>query len=160
MAAIMLQTIPIFYSKISDKCFFISANTIEKYVVCKDYCIACHDDKTCFLPTCNFRIILLGEFQELLHKLDKVCFTDQLVDCLYTLFKYRFIGKDFAKSANVNDNVQRAISFNQRNRGVGKMPSIAKRKLLNRNFKQYFMSALQKNKSTNTSGSVFAGRIE
>ena len=58
------------------------------------------------------------------------------------------------------DNVQRAISFNQRNRGVDKMPSIAKKRLLRKKFKQQFMSALQKNKSTQTSGSVFAERIE
>ena len=32
--------------------------------------------------------------------------------------------------------------------------------LLRKNFRQLFMSALQKNKSTQTSGSVFAERIE
>ena len=82
------------------------------------------------------------------------------MDCLYTLFKYRFSGKVIAKSGNVFDNVQRPIFFNQRNRGVDKMPSIAKKRLLRRKFKQHFMSALQKNKSTQTSGSVFAERIE
>ena len=40
------------------------------------------------------------------------------------------------------------------------MPSTAKKKLLRKKFKQHFMSALQKNKSTQTSGSVFAERIE
>ena len=40
------------------------------------------------------------------------------------------------------------------------MPSIAKKRLLRKKFKQHFMSALQKNKSTQTSGSVFAERIE
>ena len=160
MAAIMLQAIPSFYAKISEKSLFISANTYEKYIVCKDYCIAHHDDKTCFLPNCRYHIILLGEIEELLHKLDTFCFTYQHVDCLYTLFKYRFNGKIIAKSGNVFDNVQRAISFNQRNRGVDKMPSIAKKRLLRKKFKQHFMSALQKNKSTQTSGSVFAERIE
>ena len=58
------------------------------------------------------------------------------------------------------DNVERAISFNQRNRGVDKMPNIAKNRLLRKKFKQHFMSASQKNKSTQTSGSVFAERIE
>ena len=96
----------------------------------------------------------------MLHKLDRFCFTYQGVDCLYILFKYRFSGKIIAKSGNVFDNVQRAISFNQRNRGVDKMPNIAKKRLLRKKFKQHFMSALQKNKSTQTSGSVFAERIE
>ena len=44
MAAIMLQAIPSFYAKISEKSLFISANTYEKYIVCKDYCIAHHDN--------------------------------------------------------------------------------------------------------------------
>ena len=40
------------------------------------------------------------------------------------------------------------------------MPSIAKIRLLRKKFKQHFMSALQKNKSTQTSVSMFAERIE
>ena len=40
------------------------------------------------------------------------------------------------------------------------MPSIVKKRLLRKKFKQHFMSVLQKNKSTRTSGSVFAERIE
>ncbi len=104
--------------------------------------------------------MLLGEIEELLHKLDTFCFTYQHVDCLYTLFKYRFSRLIIAKSGNVFDNVQRAISFNQRNRGVDKMPSIAKKSFLRKKFRQNFMSALQKNKSTQTSGSVFAEIIE
>ena len=40
------------------------------------------------------------------------------------------------------------------------MPSIAKKRLLRKKFLQRFMSALQKNKSTQTSGSVFTERIE
>ena len=160
MAAIMLQTIPRFYAKIPEKSLFISAKKKEKLIVCKDYCIAHHDDKTCLLPACKYHIILLGKIEEFLHKLETFCFTYQHVDCLYTLFKYLFSGKIIAQSGNVFDNVQRAISFNQRNRGVDKMPSIAKKRLLRKKFKQHFMSALQKNISTQTSGSVFAERIE
>ena len=160
MAAIMLQTIPSFYAKISEKSHFISAKTYEKFLVCKDYCIAHHNDKTCLLPACKNHNILLGEIEELLHKLDTFCFTYQRVDCFYTMFKYRFGRKIIAKSRNVIDNVQRAISFNQRNRGVDKKPSIAKKRLLRKKFNSHYMSALQKNKSTQSSGSVFAERIE
>ena len=160
MAAIMLHTIPSFYAKISEKNLFISAETYEKFIVCKDYCIAHHNNKTCLLPACKYHIILLGEIEELLHKLDTFCFTYQHVDCLHTLFKNRFSGKNITKSGNVFDNVQKAISFNQRNRGVDKMPSIAKKRLLRKKFKQHLMSALQKNKSTQNSGSVFAEKFE
>ena len=129
MAAIILQTIPGFHVKFSEKSLFVSAKTYEKFIICTDYCIAHDNSKTCFLPACKNHIILLGETEELLHKLDTFCFTYQHVDCLCTLFKYRFSGKIIAKSENVFDNVQKAISFNQRNRRVNKMPSIAKKAL-------------------------------
>ena len=69
--------------------------------------------------------------------------------------------KIIAKTGNVFDNVQRAISFNQGNRRVDKMPVLQKRALEEKS-KQRFMSALQsqRNKSMQTSGSVFAERIE
>ena len=50
MAAILLQTTPSFYTRLSEKSLFFSASTNEKNNVCKDYCIAHHDDKTCFYP--------------------------------------------------------------------------------------------------------------
>ena len=104
MAAIMLQTLSSFYAKISEKNLFISANFYEKSTICKDYCIAHHDEKTFFLTAGKYHIILPGEIEELLHKLDTFCFTYQHVDCVYTLFKYRFNGKIIAKSGNVFDN--------------------------------------------------------
>ena len=139
MAAIMLQTIPSFYAKISEKSLFISATTNEKYIVCKDYCIAHHNEKTCFLAACKYLIVLLGNVQELLKKLDTFCFTYQHVDCLYTFFKYRFSGKFIAKSGKVFDNVQRAVDFNRRNKGVDRMPSIAEKRLLRKKYKKTFV---------------------
>ena len=156
----MLQTIPSFYAKISEKSLFISANTYEKYIVCKDYCIAHHNEKTCFLPACKYYIVLLGNVQELLKKLDTFCFTYQHVDCLYTLFKFRFGGKVIAKSGQVFDNVQRAVDFNHGNKGVDRMPSIPKKKLFWKKYKKHLFSSFRKTKTTQTSGSVFAERIE
>ena len=156
----MLQAKPSFYAKISEKSFFISASTYEKFIVCKDYCIANHDDKTCFLPSCKYHILLHGNVEELLKKLDTFCFTYQHVDCLYTLFKYRFSGKVDAKSGQVFHNVQRAVDFNHRNKGVDRMPSIAKKRLLRKKYKKHLFSSFQKTKTAQTSGSVFAERIE
>ena len=156
----MLQTLTSFYTKLSEKCLFISAKTYEKYIVCKDYCMAHHDDKTCFLPSCKYHILLLGNVEELLRKLDTFCFTCQHVDCLYTLFKYRFSGKVIAKSGQVFDNVQRAVDFNHRNKVVDRMPSIAKKRLFWKKYKKHLFSSFQKTKTTHTSCSVFAERIE
>ena len=160
MAAIMLHSIPSFYRKNSEKSLFISANSYEKFIVCKEYCIAHHNDKTCFLPACKYHIALLGNVQELLKNLDSFCFTYQHLDCLYTLFKYRFSGKVIAKSGQVFDNVQRAVDFNHRNKGMDRMPSVAKKRLLRKKYKKHLFSSFQKTKTTQTSGSVFAERIE
>ena len=159
MAAVMLQVIPSFYTIYSKNSLFLSANTYEKYIVSKEHCIAGHDDKMCFLPNCRYHIILIGNIKELLQKLDAFCFNYQHVDCLYTLFKYRFSGKIVLKSGQLFDNLKRAVHFNQQNRGVDTIPSIAKR-LLRKKFKKHLWSSFQKTKSTQTSGSVFADRIE
>ena len=63
MAAIILQTIPSFQAKISEKSLFISATTYEKYIVCKDYCIAHHNEKTWFLPLVNNILYSLEMFK-------------------------------------------------------------------------------------------------
>ena len=82
------------------------------------------------------------------------------MDCLYTLFKYRFSGKVIANCEQVFENVQQAVDFNHRNKGVDRMPSIAKKRLLRKKFKKQIFCSFQKIKTTQTNGSVFAERIE
>ena len=82
------------------------------------------------------------------------------MDCLYTLFKYQFSGKVIAKSGQVFDNVQRAVDFNQKNKRVDRMPSVSKKRLLRKKYKKHVFSSFEKTKTTQTSGSVFAERIE
>ena len=82
------------------------------------------------------------------------------MDCLYILFKYRFSGTVIAKSGQVFDNVQRAVDFNHRNKWVDRMPNIAKKRLLRKKYKKHLFSSFQKTKTTQSSGSVFAKRIE
>ena len=53
MAAVMLQVIPSFHTNFSKNSLFVSANTYEKYILSKEYCIARHVDKMCFLPNCT-----------------------------------------------------------------------------------------------------------
>ena len=113
-----------------------------------------------FLPNCRYHVILIGNIKELLQKLDAFCFNYQHVDCLYTLFMYRFSGKIVVKSEQLFDYLHRAVHFNRQNRGVERMPSIAKKRLLRKKYKKHFLSSFQNTKSTQTSGSVFANRIE
>ena len=135
MADVTLKVIPSFLKKISENSLFFSANTFEKHIVSKEYCIACHDDKMCSLPKCRNHIILIGNIKELLQKLDAFCFFYDYVDCLYTLLKYRFSGKIVVNSGQLFDNVQTEVHFNHQHRGVERMPSIAERRLLKKNLK-------------------------
>ena len=97
-----------------------------------------------FLPSCKYHILLLGNVEELLKKLDTFCFTYQHVDCLYTLFKYRFSGKVFAKSGQVFDNVQRAVDFNQRKQGSGENAEHCQKEALEEKIQKAFVQLLFK----------------
>ena len=160
MAAVMLQVILSFYTNYPKNSLFVSANIYEKVILSKEYSIARHDDKMCFLPNCRYDFILIGNIKELLQKLDAFCFNYQHADCLYTLFKYHFSGKIVLNSGQLFDNLQRAVPFNQQNRGVDRIPSIAKKRLLRNKYKKHLLSSFQKTKTTETSGAVFADRIE
>ena len=113
-----------------------------------------------FLPACKYHIVLFGNVQEVLKKLDAICFPYQHFDCLYTHLNNRFSGKVFAKSGQVFDNVQRAVDFNHRNKEVDRMPSIATKRLFRKRYKKRLFSSFQKTRTTPTSGSVFAERSE
>ena len=152
----MLQVIPSFFDEYSENCFFISANTYKKCIVCNDYRVAFHNDKTCFVSICKFHNILLRGVEDLLMKLHAFCFTCQHVDCLYTLFNYRFSRNVIAKSGQLFDNVQRAVDFNHRKKGMDRIPSIAKKRLMRKKFRKRLFTSFQKTKVTQTSGSVFA----
>ena len=156
----MLQVIPSFYTNYPKNILFISANTYENYTSSKEYCIARQDDKMCFLPNCRYHNILIGNIKELLQKRDAFCFNYQHVDCLYTFFKYRFSGKIVVKSGQLFDNLKRVVLFNQQNGGLERMPSIAKNRILRKKYKKHLLSSFQETKSTQTSVSVFADRIE
>ena len=66
----------------------------------------------------------------------------------------------FLQNGQVLENVQRAVDFNHRNNGLDRLPSIAKKRLLRKKFKKLLFSSFQKTKTTQTSGSVIAEKIE
>ena len=160
MATIMFQTIPSFYATISEESLFISTKTYEKKTLFV---------KTTASPITTIRPVLYPlvyirfyHWEKLrnchinwIHFVSTINSWTVFIRCSYTDSAEKILQK-----GNVIDNVQRAIFFTQRNRGVDKIPSIAKMRLLRIKFKQQFMSALQKNKSTQTKGSVLAERIE
>ena len=160
MEAVMLQVILSFFTIYSKDSLYVSAKTYEKNIVSKEYRFGRHDDEMCFLPNCRHHIIPIGNIKELLWKLDAFCSNYQQVDCLYTLFNYHFSGKNVVKSGQLSDYVQRAVHFNHQNRGVDRIPGIAKKRFLRKRYKEHLLSSVQKTKSTQTSGLVFADWIE
>ena len=151
MAAVMLQVIPSFFQKFPETSLFISTDDYEKFLVCRDYCVAAHGPAFCYLKNCKFHLPLIAdkELNDLLVKLDRVCFTYQHVDCFYTLFKFKFSGKVLEKNGEIFDSVERAVSFNKLNKGVDKMPSIAKKRLLRKKFKKHMLTSVQRSISNN-----------
>ena len=110
---------------------------------------ALHDDKMCLLPNCRYHIILIGDVEELLQEIHALCFIYQHVDSLCTFSKCRFGDKNFVKSGQVFDIVQRAVIFNRRTKVVGRMPSIAEEKLLTKMYRKHLLSSFQKTNQSN-----------
>ena len=148
--------------------FFSPVNTYEKNFESEEYYIAHQDYKICLLLNYRYHVILSGDYEELLQKLDAFCFNYQPVDCLYTLFKYPFCGKNDVQSGQLFDNLQRAIHFNQQIIRVDRLPSIPKKILLRRSTKeicwapskklsrrklvlQYLQTEMNKSKTLNSS---------
>ena len=86
----------------------------------------------CTAPNCKYHILLIAvkDNNDLMQKLDTFSFTYQLVECLYSILKYRFDVKIVNKNGRVLDNIERAVRFNQRRKTVERMSSIAKKRLL------------------------------
>ena len=92
--------------------------------------------------------------------MDAFRFTYEHVDCLYTIFEYRFSYKILVKNDRVFDNVQTAVFFKQKFKRLYRIPSITKMELLKKNYWRPLLSSCQKTKSTRFSITVFAVRID
>ena len=151
MADNVLETIPSFYRKVSEKRPFIAADTYEKHIVVQTTPSPITTKRRVFN---RFLISYFTTWKRwratkevgylLLHQSTR--------GCLYTLFKYRFSRKVIAKSGQVFDNEQRTNDFNHRIKEVDRMLGIAKKRLLRKKFNKHLFSSLQKTKTTQTSG--------
>ena len=130
--------------KVFVKQLFPFCKYILKKIVSKEYCIAHHNVKMCFLLNSRYHVFLLGNLEQLLQKLDPLLFTYQHVHCLHTLFKYRIKGNFVVKSGQVFHDVQRAVCCNQTNTGVDRMPSIAKKETLEEKYRKHLLSSFKR----------------
>ena len=131
MAAVIIQVNPRFYTNYSSNSLFVSANTYQKNST-KEYCIARHDDKMCFLPSCRYHIKQISEIKELLqnwmHSLSTtntwtVCINFSCTDSMAIML------------ARVEECLKMCWGefISTSNTGVDRMPSVLKKRLLRKN---------------------------
>ena len=115
-----------------EKLLFISVSSAfyEKYIVTNNFCISTHNSYSS-LENCKFHILLIGSsFDQILQRLGNFYFTCQIIDCLYTLHKYRFYSNVFSSTGEVFNQLDQALHHNMKWKGAEKMPSVAKKRLL------------------------------
>ena len=161
MAAAMCQALPSFYSDYNSKSLFISVSNefYEKYIVTQNFCVSTHDF-FCSLGNCKFNIILNGtSFSQILQRLDKYQCIYQEIDCLYTLYKHRFVSSIVTSSGEVFNQLSCGVQHMLRWKGAKKTPSVSRKRLIRKKFKKHYLSSEQKLASTQTLGSAFLDRI-
>ena len=158
----MFQAFPSFHSDYNENSLYISVSEIffEKFLVTQEYCVSNHSSFCCSVPNCKFHILLIGSsMDQILQRLDKYQFTYQIVDCIYTLYKYRFYSNIVSSRGEVFNQLNQAVEHNLKCSIPEKLPSFAKKRLLQKKFKRHYLSSVQKLASTQTLGSAFLERI-
>ena len=161
MVTAMCQALPSFYSDYCQKSLFISVSSdfYEKSLVTKNFWVSIHNSY-CSLENCNFHILLIGSyFDQTLQRLGNSHFTNQIINCLYTLYKYRFYLNVISSTGEVFNQFDRAVHHNLKWKGAEKMPSVAEKRLLHKQFKRHCLCCNQKLASTQTIGSAFVERV-
>ena len=129
MAVELLHVTFSFYAKyLEDRFFFLQKHT-KSTLWAKSTALPAMMPKNAFHSNADFTLYCwvmlkscyINWTQLVLH------INTQHVDCLFTLFRYRFSGNNVVESGQVFDNVQGAAYFSQSSTGMGRVPSIAKR---------------------------------
>ena len=79
--------------------------------------------------------------------------------CLSAFLKCQMCGKSVVEGGQLCRNVQRAVHFNLKNRGMDRMPSIALKKSFRKKYYKHLLSYFQKTKLTKTKASIFAESV-
>ena len=138
---------------------FFSTITHKKDNVTLDYSSAHHDDQMCFIPNCRYHFFYWQGLKECCENwTHSAAATNSWLSLYTTLVSIQW--QIVAKNGKVYDIASEVIYFSQRTKGVDRMPSIARKRLLRTNCRTLLMSSSQKTKSLQTSGSVCAETIE
>ena len=160
MASAMCQAYPTFYSNYNAKSLFISVseNFHEKFIVTQDYCVSNHSS-FCPVENCKFHLVLIrSSLDQILQRLDKY-FTYQIVNCIYTLYKYRFYSSFNSSKGEVFNQLNRAVEQNLKYRIPENYPVLQKNACCKKKSKKHYLSSAQKLASTQTRRSASLERI-
>ena len=131
---------------------------LKKY--CEHRVLHCHHDANiCFSPNFRYHILLLCKLEELLQKLDPMCFTKHYEDCLYTIFEFWFTAKNVVKSSQVFHVLQKAVCFNQTTKEWTECPASWKWDSWGKSTESIYWAA-SKDKINATQWISFSERIE
>ena len=158
MAATMCKAFPSFYSDYNEKSLFISVSYIfyEKH---HSFCVSTNNSYYS-LENCKFHILLIGSsFDQFLQRLGNFHSTYQIIDVLYTLFKYRFYSNIISSTGEVFNQLDRAVHHNLKWKRAEKITNVEKKRLLRKKLKRHYLCSNQKLTSTQTIGSTFLERV-
>ena len=91
---------------------FVKNHFLFPFQVTNNFCVSNHISH-CSLEKCNFHILLIGtSFAHILQLLGSFHFTYQIINCLYTLHKYRFYSNVISLTGEVFNQLDRAVHHN------------------------------------------------
>ena len=114
----------------------------------------------CPVEKFKFHLVLIGSsLDQTLQRLDKYHLTYQIVDGIYTSYKYRFYSNIISSRGEVFNQLNCAVEHNLKCRIPEKLPGAAKKRLLRKKVIRHYLSSAQKFASTQTLGSAFLENI-
>ena len=127
-----------------------------------EYCITQHDAEMCFYPITDITFFLLGNVKELLQKLDQLCFTNQhvqYVESLYTLQMSIQRKNCFRKRSGFWYCAKSSLFYAKKQKSEQNIQHREK-SFLRKKYRKHLLSFSQKTKSAPNSGSDSAERIQ
>ena len=126
----------------------------------KKYCIARHDDKMCFVPSCRYHIIKIGDMKKLLQRrMHSVSTTNTWTVCIH--FSSTDSVAKLLLGARVDHSsiLSEGSSFESpKQRSTQNAQPCEKETLEEKKNRKHLLSSFDENKSTQTSGSLFSDR--
>ena len=125
---------------------------IQKNIVSKEYWIAHHDVKLCYLPNCKYHLFwvtLKSYYRNLTHLVSHFNIRTVSIHCS-SIDSLKVLLSRVVKCSILCK--EQFTLFNEAEEWRERMPSFSKRRLLRKRYRKHFLSSFRKTKSTQTSG--------